>query len=588
MLRKAARSPIPPLPLLVSAMLSEIFQELDVSISVYWEGTWRALHSVDRLLNLGVQVGTGRARHLYNQRNLAYARETRAKVCAELFGFSDVYVPVRTRGEVSSILVAGPVLRGGLTSARVAQSWYEMARRHAAVSDPYFARFLEEVLATLTLEAVGFRHFQRLIEAFAELVEGGAASEPLIREIEELNAKLAVARFPERMWDAAHKLTDERTAHVWQTPQVKDPLALVGMRGPPQHALVALLSLRQAETDPVSASLARASFQRAAVGIARQAGNMLVGRLEDQGITLLVDRPPGDRTRTFLFELVRRIQSLAMRFGFRAAVGIADGSGGDSLLARYRSALAAAERAVSVGRSWVLAEPKLAVPALFDLRRELGVRALEEPGVLARRFDRYVEAALVRSGFQLHAVRAHLDAGLERLAEPLFDAGVLDRQSLEELLVETRSGDKSTHDLTTMVASYRRAVSSLVATLQAPTMVGQDRNLTRALAFLRERSPEPLTLARVARVAGFAPRHFARLIKRREGMGFERYLQGLRLEHSKTLLIETTLDIGRVAHRAGFRSRTHFQRIFRERVGTTPLSYRAEEVSTFRKAAHGE
>jgi transcriptional regulator GlxA family with amidase domain len=52
-----------------------------------------------------------------------------------------------------------------------------------------------------------------------------------------------------------------------------------------------------------------------------------------------------------------------------------------------------------------------------------------------------------------------------------------------------------------------------------------------------------------------------------------------------TLLIETDLDMGKVAQRAGFKSRTHFQRTFREKVGTTPLAYRAHEASTFHKAA---
>jgi AraC-like DNA-binding protein len=198
-----------------------------------------------------------------------------------------------------------------------------------------------------------------------------------------------------------------------------------------------------------------------------------------------------------------------------------------------------------------------------------------------QRFDRYIEAVMVNAGYQPDTVRAHLEAGLERVAEPLLDCGTLDRRSLGEL-IQSPEDDS----VTAIAASYRRAVASLAAAVQNPTEARQDRSVRRALIYVREHLPEPLGLARVARVAGFAPGHFARLVKRDQGIGFERYVQKLRLEHATTMLIETGLDVGRIAHRSGFKSRTHFQRAFREATGLTPMAYRRRlNMSTSRRAA---
>jgi transcriptional regulator GlxA family with amidase domain len=126
-----------------------------------------------------------------------------------------------------------------------------------------------------------------------------------------------------------------------------------------------------------------------------------------------------------------------------------------------------------------------------------------------------------------------------------------------------------------LVASYRRAITALVRAAGDATGARHERSLGRALTFMRERLAQPLTLPQVARVAGFAPRYFSELLRRDHGVAFEAYLHRLRLEHSRHLLDATELCVGRVAQRAGFRSRTHFQRAFKAFTGQTPLRYRA-------------
>jgi transcriptional regulator GlxA family with amidase domain len=49
---------------------------------------------------------------------------------------------------------------------------------------------------------------------------------------------------------------------------------------------------------------------------------------------------------------------------------------------------------------------------------------------------------------------------------------------------------------------------------------------------------EPLTLARVARVAGFAPDYFSRLFKRDEGMTFTSYVQEARVDRALSARVQ--------------------------------------------------
>src|SRR6185436_13097158 len=102
---------------------------------------------------------------------------------------------------------------------------------------------------------------------------------------------------------------------------------------------------------------------------------------------------------------------------------------------------------------------------------------------------------------------------------------------------------------------------------QRPTGARHARGIHRALDFIHEHLEEPLTLAQVARIAGFAPNYFAILLKRNEGVTFARYVQRLRLEKASHLLSTTNLSVEQIQKLSGFRTRTHFHRAFKASSG---------------------
>jgi AraC-like DNA-binding protein len=570
-----ALQPSLPTPLFFSAFVSEAFRELALGISVWKAGSWRAIHTEETFASLGVADGSARLRHLYNQRCLAQVQKTRRPLQAELFGFRDFFVPVVQSRKVIAVIVAGPTLATAPTRASITESWHALTRSPGRLSDPDFSRFVTIALSTLVLDPARTRSMADLLGHLAELALRERESDAAFDELERLRVELLGARFPERMWRAAAEMVDDRTTQAWETPYKRDPLADLGMKRCPQHVIVALEPAPVDAESSVEMLVRSRMLQRAVVAFAQKRGNVVVGRAGEHGISLLVDHPgKGAAARAALLDVVARVQSLAKRSGTKLHAGIVTRAHGGSLAQRFRTALGGAERAVSLGRAHVVVEIAEDPLKLIELRSALGSHLPEQAHLLGARFDRYVEAALVHSGHQLEVLGAHLEAGLDRICEQLLESGLLDRRSYDELSSTLAVSKLDTDSVTALVAAYRHAVREVVATTQEPTTLGQDRSLRRAVGFARQHLAEPLSLARVAKIAGYSLGHFARLFKREHGVSFERYLQGMRLEHAKTMLIETRLDMKQVASRCGFKSRTHFQQLFRDSVGQTPHEYR--------------
>jgi AraC-like DNA-binding protein len=128
-----------------------------------------------------------------------------------------------------------------------------------------------------------------------------------------------------------------------------------------------------------------------------------------------------------------------------------------------------------------------------------------------------------------------------------------------------------------LLASYRRLISDIESALAKPTSARQDRSTRRALAFMRDHLSEPLSLTRVARIAGFAPAYLSRLLKREEGATFVRCTRQLRVSRAKEMLADTELSVERIAQLSGFGTRAYFHRAFKHAVGVTPADYRRTE-----------
>jgi two-component system response regulator YesN len=111
--------------------------------------------------------------------------------------------------------------------------------------------------------------------------------------------------------------------------------------------------------------------------------------------------------------------------------------------------------------------------------------------------------------------------------------------------------------------------------------------LRDALDFIGKHYVEPLRVEQVAAVVGLTQNEFSRLFRKQQRTTFEQYVVDLRLERAKQLLSSTELNATRVAELCGFHSSQYFSRVFRNKLGVTPLDYRraAPRTASQRPAA---
>src|SRR5881394_139555 len=108
-------------------------------------------------------------------------------------------------------------------------------------------------------------------------------------------------------------------------------------------------------------------------------------------------------------------------------------------------------------------------------------------------------------------------------------------------------------------------------------------NMTRARQFIEDHQAEPLSLGRMAQVANISRHYFCKMFKKATGMNFIDYLSRVRVEKSKTLLLNPNSRISEVAFACGFQSMTNFNRAFKRIVRRSPTQFR-ESLPKLRRA----
>ena len=113
-------------------------------------------------------------------------------------------------------------------------------------------------------------------------------------------------------------------------------------------------------------------------------------------------------------------------------------------------------------------------------------------------------------------------------------------------------------------------------------------NMTRARQFIEDHQTEPLSLGRIAHVANVSRHYFCKMFKKATGVNFIDHLSRVRVEKSKTLLLNPNSRIGEVAFACGFQSMTNFNREFKRIVGRSPTKFRESLPKLRRSGRNGQ
>jgi AraC-like DNA-binding protein len=112
------------------------------------------------------------------------------------------------------------------------------------------------------------------------------------------------------------------------------------------------------------------------------------------------------------------------------------------------------------------------------------------------------------------------------------------------------------------------------------TTGGKDKpRILHTAEFIRIRCADKLSLADMARHAGYSEHHFSRMFHRVMGRTVTQYLNECRILTAKRMLVSSRTTIKEIASASGFRQSSYFIKMFYRSEGITPQRYR--EIHSF-------
>ncbi len=154
-------------------------------------------------------------------------------------------------------------------------------------------------------------------------------------------------------------------------------------------------------------------------------------------------------------------------------------------------------------------------------------------------------------------------------------------EELQQLVVAWQRGDPlggleaTGHLLRVLTTMLRRTA------VTTKDQSARDRlRLERALALLRDPSVSSCSPLTLARAAGLSVSHFNRLFREWTGFSPMDYQRRQRVARARSLLGDTQLTIKEIAAACGFDDPYHFSRVFRQVDGLSPSQYREAALAS--------
>ncbi|MFF8643993.1 helix-turn-helix domain-containing protein [Streptomyces sp. NPDC015345] len=224
--------------------------------------------------------------------------------------------------------------------------------------------------------------------------------------------------------------------------------------------------------------------------------------------------------------------------------------------------------------TWAPGRLEMGIPGRPVLRRYRATEAMRSVQVHIPRDTVETTAAHVGGrAVDYEALAASLAAGDPLIEETVRALGSLGEGEVAgELYAESAAAFLTVHLLT---RHARNPDSSPHSLSRLRSRSREDARVGAAIAMMRDRLAEPVTLAEIAGEVHLSVYHFVRVFKAATGATPYRYLTRLRVEEAKRLLRGTDLPIARIAARCGFAGPGALSAAFLRQTGARPSAYRS-------------
>lgn len=125
-----------------------------------------------------------------------------------------------------------------------------------------------------------------------------------------------------------------------------------------------------------------------------------------------------------------------------------------------------------------------------------------------------------------------------------------------------------------MLLIFSTLVGSGESASTSPRHGAAAASVKKAIQYIQDNYRSPLTIDRLAEIAGMSDGHFCRVFKQYTLKTPVQFINGVRLAHAADQLANTNKRVLDIAMDCGFNSVSYFIEVFRESFGITPSKYR--------------
>ncbi len=525
----------------------------------------------------------------YNRMNFKRLIKGKRPICSRHSGFYDFYVPVLNAGKCIAFIVSGYFLKSVPARGELERQWKLWTGKKPLPDDTDFKRFVINALNMPLLDGPQASAHRELLEMIASLISGEGNPEEIVSRATNLNHKVFTkwklnAGWPkkalglelppsDRSWtDKGFGENDRVVTKIKRMPVVAMALLLVDE---PDHC-----------PDEVDAMIRQKRLERAGFFYAQRLGETVSFSLWDEGLVFLTSPRPGSNPTQARLQLREKARSITERmgklFGTHALIGIGSMmTGGEALNPSCQEAFQALQWAIHQNKNIFFydeIEPLETKPQgkgkpWPDAQRLVesclrGSRA-EKSFVL----DHYLGDVLRQTAERADLVRVHLIDALSLYATSLERTLLLPPGRLSGYLQEWISRLEKLQATHELINLFKTEIQVFTEFSMNPPAAEMEATVKELKSYVSEHFRSPLKADRAARQMGLSRSTFYRLVRKWMGMGFNEYVQKVRLDEAKHLLRTGRYSVARVAHECGFSSSGYFIWVFKKNTRRTPQQY---------------
>jgi AraC-like DNA-binding protein len=536
------------------------------------------------------RFGPPQDRARYNQANFKRAAKEKRTICSRHSGFYDFCVPVLCGGKCIAFVASGYFHKALPTWGELERQWAIWTGQKPLPDETDFKRFVINALNMPLLDGPQTNAHRKLLEMVAALISGEGNPEEIAARATELNHRVFTkwklnVGWPRKALGLEFPASDRSWTdkHFGENDQI-----VTKIKRPPTVAL-ALLLVDEADhcLDQVDAMIRQKRLEREGFFYAQRLDETVAFSWWDEGLVFLTSPRPGSNATQARLQIREKARTIADRmgklFGTRALIGI--GSilpPGEGLNPSCQEAFQALQWAIHQNKGLIFYDE---IEAMETLPRGKAKPWPDAPKLVetclrgskaekAFVLDHYLGDVLRQTAERADLVRVHLVDALTLYATSLEKTLLLPSGRLSIYLQEwipRLEKPQATHEL---IGMFKTAIQVFSEFASNPPAAERETTAKELKAYVAEHFRSPLRANHAAKQMGLTKPTFYRWVKKWIGMGFNEYVQKVRLEEAKRLLRTGRYSVARVAQDCGFTSSGYFIWAFKKSTRQTPQQYR--------------